>query len=253
MKPQKVLVIPDLQAPYHDKKSLEAVLKYVSEHWWDIMVQLGDFADWDFISRWTAENARKIEGKRFIKEYEMLNALLDQIQKAVRNKNPNCKMVILQGNHDYRVEVVMDKTPMYAGMLEMETNLRLKERNIEYWKYWEHKKPYKLGKAYFIHGQYIGNNHAKKTAENFHRNVFYGHTHDRMGYTKTTVGDDSVYCESLGTLSRRDLEYMGKKPSNWMQCFAVFHFRENGGFNHYVTNIINHKFTSMEGKVYDAK
>lgn len=239
-----------MQLPYIDEETMEAVLKYIRDNYWDIAVQLGDFMDWDFISRWTAENARKIEGKRFLEEFAMANRFLDKLQKAVRNKNKNAKIVILQGNHDYRVEVVMDKTPMYEGMLEMETNLKFKERKIEYWKYWETHQPYKIGKAWFIHGEYIGNGHAKKTAENFHRNVFYGHTHDRMGYTKTTVGDDSVYCESFGTLSLRDLEYMGKKPSNWMQCFAVFFFQPDGSFNHYVTNIVNHEFTSIEGKHY---
>jgi predicted phosphodiesterase len=250
LKSEKVLVLPDFQLPYIDRKSIKAVLKYASEHYWDRIIQLGDYADWDKISRWNAENARTMEGWRFDKEYEMLNKFTDEFCKAVRNKNKDAPIVILQGNHDYRVEVVMDKTPMYAGKLEMESNLHFKERKIEYWKYWEHRKPYKLGKAYFIHGEYIGNNHAKKTAENFHRNVFYGHTHDRMGYTKTTVGDDSVYCESLGTLSIKELNYMGKKPSNWMQCFAVFYFQPNGNFNHYVTNIHNHSFTSMDGKFY---
>jgi hypothetical protein len=250
MKPVKALVLPDMQLPYIDKKTVKNVLKYASEHYWDICLQLGDFMDWDFISKWTADNARKTEGRRFSDEFAMANKFLDEFVAAVRNKNKNCKIVILQGNHDYRVEVVMDKTPSYAGMLEMETNLRFKERKIDYWKYWETRRPYKIGHAWFIHGEYYGNNHAKKTAENFHRNVFYGHTHDRMGYTKTTVGDDSVYCESLGTLSIRDLDYMGKKPSNWMQCFSVFYFQPNGNFNHYVTNIVNHEFTSVEGKHY---
>lgn len=250
MKPQRWLVLPDLQLPYVDRKTIKNVLRYASEHKWDGVLQLGDFMDWDFISRWTADNARKTEGQRFTKEYQMANAFLDELQAAVRKKNKKAKIVIIQGNHDYRVEVVMDKTPSFTGLLEMETNLHFKERRVEYHKYWEHRQPYKIGKAWFIHGEYIGNNHAKKTAENFHRNVFYGHTHDRQGYTKTTVGDDSVYCEALGTLSIRDLDYMGKKPSNWMQCFAVFYFQPDGSFNHYVTNIVNHSFTSIEGKHY---
>jgi hypothetical protein len=250
MTQQKVLVLPDFQFPFVDWKTWRVVLAYIGENWWDQMVQLGDFADWDWCSRWTAENKRRQENQRFAKEYAELNKFLDTLQNAVRNKNKDAEMVILQGNHDYRVEVVMDKDPQYEGMLEMEKNLRFDERKITYWKYWEHRKPYKIGKALFIHGQYTNDAHAKKTALNFNKNVFYGHTHDRQLYTKTTMGQ-SIQAESLGTLSRYDLSYMGKKPSNWMQCFAVFHFRPNGTFNHYTTNIVNHEFTSPEGVHYE--
>lgn len=246
---QKWLIIPDVQFPYHDKKTISSILKYAADNHWDGLLQLGDFMDWDFISRWTADNARRIEGQRFIKEYEGANKFLDELQAAVRHKNPEARIVILQGNHDYRVEVVMDKTPMYEGMLEMESNLHLKERNITYWKYWEHRRPYRIGKALFIHGQYTNDAHAKKTALNFNKNVFYGHVHDRQLYTKTTMGQ-SIQAESLGTVSKYDLDYMGKKPSNWMQCIATFYFKPNGEFNHYVTNIINHSFIDPTGKEY---
>jgi hypothetical protein len=60
----------------------------------------------------------------------------------------------------------------------------------------------------------------------------------------------TIQAESLGTLSRYDLAYMGAKPSNWSQGFAVFFFRQNGEFNHYYTDVINHSFTSIEGKFY---
>lgn len=246
-KTQRWLILPDLQIPYHDEDSLVAVLKYASTIKWDGCIQLGDYMDWDWCSRWTKENQRAAEGSRFLSEYITGNEVLDAIEYAVRKKNPKCQITILEGNHDWRVEAVIDKTPALEGLIEMEKGLRLEERNITYWKYWTHRRPYIIGNAWFIHGEYIGNNHAKKTADSFHRNVFYGHTHDRMSATKTTAFGDSVQCESMGTLSRFDLEYMGHKPSNWMQCFGEFFFRPDGNFNHYVTNIIDHSFTAIDG------
>jgi predicted phosphodiesterase len=251
MTTQKWLVIPDLQWPYIDKKAVSAVFKYAKAHSWDGVMQLGDFMDWDFISRWTKENARRIEGQRFLKEYEGANKFLDEFQAVARAKNPKAQIVIIEGNHDNRIEQVIDKTPAYEGLLEMEKNLRFKERGIEYWKYWTHRKPYRIGKALFIHGQYTNDAHAKKHALNYNHNLFYGHTHDRQLYSKTTLGR-TIQAESLGTLSKYDLSYMGHKPSNWTQCFATFYFRPNGTFNHYVTNIINGEFTSPEGKQYKA-
>jgi hypothetical protein len=215
------------------------------------VVQLGDLMDWDFISRWTAENARATEGKRFLKEYEGANKFLDEIQAAVRHKNKNAKIVVLEGNHDYRVEVVMDKTPMYEGMLEMETNLKFKERNIDYVRYWRDRKPYQIGNALFVHGEYINDAHAKKMSMTFDKPVFYGHTHDVQRFTRVSRGSNrTIIGQSLGCLCKFDLSYMGHKPSNWSQAFATFYFREDGYFNYYITEIFNHKFTAPNGKVY---
>lgn len=251
MTKQKWLVLPDWQWPYVDLKTWEAVLAYIRDNDWYGCVQLGDAMDWDFISRWTVDNARRIEGQRFLKEYEGMNKFLDTFQAAVRHKNPKAEIVILQGNHDYRVEVVMDKTPMYEGMLEMEKNLHFDKRKITYWKYWEHRKPYRIGKALFAHGEYTNDHHAKKMALTFGEPIYYGHTHDHQLYSRVMRGEDkTITAESLGCLCRYDMPYMGHKPSNWQQGFAVFHFKPNGFFNHFFIDIFNHQFTSPEGKEY---
>lgn len=249
-KAERWLILPDTQIPYHDQKTLDAVLQYASENYYDGCIQLGDFMDWEFISRWTKDNARKIEGQRFLQEYIHGNAVLDQIQTAVRNKNKDAHLIILEGNHDWRIENVVNQTPALEGLIEMDKNLRLAERKITFWRYWIHRKPFVIGKAWFIHGEYIGTNHAKKTAESFVRNVWYGHTHDVMSYTKTTAWGDSIQCGSLGTLSIMDLEYMGHRPSNWQQAFAEFFFQPDGHFNHYVTNIYNNEFIAINGRKY---
>lgn len=249
-KNERWLVLPDIHVPLHDAKTLDAVFEYVSNNYYDGVIQLGDFMDWDFISRWTRENQRTIEGQRFLQEYIHGNAVLDDIQAAVRQQNPLAKIVIFEGNHDWRIESVINKTPALEGMIEVAKNLRFEERNIEYWQYWTHRKPYIIGKAYFIHGLYFGANHAKKTADNFAKCVFYGHTHDRSSHPKTTFDGSSVFCESFGTLSIQEMPYMGKNPHNWSQCFAEFFFRPDGTFNHYVTNIIDHRFIAINGEEY---
>src|SRR6185295_17999709 len=145
VKTEKWIVIPDLQWPYIDTKSVNAVFKYIKDNSWDGMLQLGDFMDWDFISKWTADNARRTEGQRFLKEYEGANNFLDKLVEVVRFKNHKAGMVILEGNHDWRVEHVIDKTPMYEGMIEMEKNLHFKERGIYYHRYWSTREPYRIG------------------------------------------------------------------------------------------------------------
>lgn len=189
---ERWLILPDMQIPYHDVKSLDAVLEYASDIRWDGFIQLGDFMDWDFISRWTVDNKRSTEGESFAEQYDIANAVLDRIEAAVKNKNPNARGYILEGNHDWRVENVIDKSPEYQGLIEMEKNLRLRQRNIVFWRYWIHRKPLKLGKAWFIHGDYTNVHHAKKHGDTYHRNVFYGHTHTRQLHTVATVAEDDI-------------------------------------------------------------
>ena len=42
---RKVIVLPDMQVPFHDKLTLAAVEKYMADERWDEWVQLGDFID----------------------------------------------------------------------------------------------------------------------------------------------------------------------------------------------------------------
>lgn len=247
---ERWLILPDTQVPFHDQRTLANILEYARTQRYDGCIQLGDFMDWDFCSRWSSDNVRKAEGQRFLEEYLHGNAVLDDIQDAVRANNPDCQLIVIEGNHDWRIENVVNKTPALAGLIEMEKNLRFAERKAVYWKYWTHKRPLIIGKAYFIHGDFIGTHHAKKTADSYGRSVFYGHTHTLQAYTKTSLADDSIQCWSLGTLSRFDLEYMGHRPSSWQQGFAEFFFEPDGYYNHYFTNVFKHSFTAINGERY---
>lgn len=237
------LVIPDLQFPYTDTRSLAAVLEYARSRRWDGCLQLGDFMDWEWISRWTIGNNRIKEGKRFIDEYREANKLLDQIVKAVREKNPKAQMAVLEGNHDWRIQKYIDENPALEGLLEMDKNLNFKERGIYYHAYWTTREPFKIGKALFLHGEYTNKYHAFKTVDNFGKSVFYGHTHDHQLYSKTFFGADrTIVGESLGTLCRYDMPYMGKKPSAWQQGFAIFEFFPDGYFTHTFVDIFKNRF-----------
>jgi hypothetical protein len=249
----KWLILPDTQWPYVDTRSLSAVLQYASEHYWDGVLQLGDFMDWDWISRWTVDNKRIKEGKRFKTEYDRCGEFLDNILASVRRRNKNARFVILEGNHDWRVQKEIDKDPRLEGLIEMPVGLKFKERKVEYYPYWTTREPFRIGKARFIHGEFTNKYHAAKTVDNFGHSVFYGHTHDHQLHSKAFRGEnETVVGESLGTLCKYDMDYMGKKPSNWQQGFAVFYFLDDGYFNHYYIDIFKHRFLSPEGVLYQG-
>jgi hypothetical protein len=246
---RKVVVLPDLQIPFHDKKSLQAVYRYLDDEAFDELIQLGDFMDFDCISHFNVDDLRLTENKRLFRDYEVGNEVLDELQKLVK------KITILQGNHDFRIEAFIDKNPKLEGLIEMEAMLRFNERGINFVRYWENKTKniYRIGHAIFIHGDYTTDTHAKKHALVYGTNVFYGHLHDVQEYSMVFKGDDkTIVGQSMGCLCRYDQQYMKGAPSRWQQAIGTFYFRPNGYFNHYVSRIFNHEFIAPNGKLYKA-
>lgn len=247
------IVLPDMQVPYHDKRSMDAVEQFISKHKWDYYINLGDYMDLDCISSHNKNNLRAVEGKRIMKDYEAGNLILDRHQKIIQKKNPGAKFVLLEGNHEYRIERYIDANPQLEGMVEVEIGLRLEERGFKYVRCYKTGEHYTLGKANFHHGQYTSKYHANKMVDAYGDNIFYGHTHDIMCHPKVLKGKDKTLVgQSLGCLCDYEQSYIGKNPSNWQQGFAVFFFLPNGFFTYYVTRIFDHKFIGIDGVVYQG-
>lgn len=247
----RVIILSDCQVPYEDKKTLAVVEKYMADHKWDEWVQVGDFLDFDCISKYNAEAFRNVENKRLSEDYAAGNEILDRHQKIIRKRNPKAKFTLLEGNHEYRVEKLMDKYPVLEGSLEVEKGLKLKERGIKWVRCYQKGDIYNIGNAYFHHGLYTGKYHAAKMVDNYGVNIYYGHTHDVMSFPKILRGKDkTLEGHSLGCLCDYNQSYIQGNPTNWQQAFGVGYFFPNGFYNIYVVRIFNHQFVSPEGKHY---
>lgn len=248
-----VVVLPDIQAPFHDKRSLRAVLQYLETLYIDECVIIGDFADVFVLSHHSDGLPGVRENRRFEKEMEVCNLVLDQITKAVRKRNPKAKITLIEGNHEHRVCRYLEKFPELKGSLEIPIKLRLAERDIKWIPFYCNFKPYKIGKATFIHGLYTNEHHGKKHVLRYGSNVFYGHTHDVQAFSAEMLGkDQTIVGQSLGCLCRYDLDYVGHQPTKWQQAFGLFYFLPNGRFTYYVPRIFGHKFVDPGGKLWQG-
>lgn len=251
---KSVIVLPDMQVPYEDRISLSAVEAYMSDTSWDIYINLGDFLDFDCISSFNKGFLRKIEGLAIQKDYDYANKILDRHQKIVRENNKNAQFVLLEGNHEYRVERYIDENPQVRGLLEVERGLKLRDRCFKWVRCYRNGDVYRLGNAVFHHGRFINQYHAAKTVNYYGTNIFYGHTHDVQGFSKVTHGDDKTMVgQSLGCLCRYDQSYIQGNPTNWQQAFGVFYFLPDGHFTYYIIRIFKNRFVSPEGKIYDGR
>jgi hypothetical protein len=252
---RRVLVIPDLHLrpatngvpTGEDTATLAAMERYVRDHKWDVVVQLGDLMDWDCISSHNANNLRAVAGKTIQREYDHANKWLDRWQDATHG----ALWIIEEGNHDHRVERYIDANPAMQGLMEMDLKLGLADRKIEWVRFWSQGALYKIGNAHFGHGWYTNKYHAFRTVEEAGVCVYYGHTHDVQSFSKSLRGSDkTLEAQSLGCLCRYDQPYMRGRPSKWQQAFGVFYIRPDDFFSHSVVKIFKNHFISPEGEPY---
>lgn len=253
MKPlYKVIVIPDCQIPYHDKLSMRAVERYMADEEWDEVIYMGDFMDFHQLAKFTKDEPEALT-KSLAADYNVANVILDRHKMVVNSERTTKKpkWTYLFGNHEDRVRRFMEENPQTKGLLDVDVNLRLKERGFKVVKSYPNGDVHRIGNAYFHHGLYTSQNHAAKMVSNFGVNIFYGHTHDVQLCSKVLWGKDkTIVGQSLGCLCRYDLDYVGTKPTNWSQAITTFYFRPTGMFNYYVSLLFNHTFTAPNGKTY---
>lgn len=248
----KLIVLSDMQVPYHSKPALAAIEKYMADEKFDEWLQIGDFMDFHQLAKFT-ESVPEALTHSLRKDYDVANEILDRHQSIIRKRNPKAKFTLLCGNHEDRVRKFAERNPQTKGIIDVDINLRLKERGIKFVRCYPDGEVYKLGKAYFVHGLFTGQNHAKKHVDSFGVNIFYGHTHQTQSHSKVMWGKNrTLIGESLGCLCNYSLDYVGKNPTSWQHAFAVFYFTPDGFFNHYVVRIFNGRFTGPNGKVYQG-
>ena len=250
---QRWIVLPDPQIPHHDKRSFAAVEKYIAAHKWDGWLCLGDFLDFNEIST-HSEGKRGAVTERVDKTFAAGRKLLKRHVRLIRDKNPGARMVLLEGNHDYRA---VDYTERHHEVgnttFDVPTNLHLKELGVEWVPSWSKGKVFKLGKAHFIHGLLTSKYHAALMAARYGVCIYYGHTHDIMEFPIVMRGENkTIVGKSLGCLCKYDQAYLKGAPTNWQQGVSTFFIRPNGYYSEYTSRIFNHSFVGPDGVTYSG-
>lgn len=247
------LVIPDThvrkKAGGEDKRSIDLMLNYAAKYGpWKGVIHLGDLMDHNTVNSHEAGNIRATAGETLLEDYEVGGRLLDTVKRTTGAQH----YYLIEGNHDYRPERMIDQYPQLAGLgLETKIGLDLARRNWEWVPFWTSGSLLHVGKASFGHGRYTGDHHAKQHAVRHGRNFYYGHLHDFQAHTMEREGDDDKYeAASLGCLCEYRQYYLKGRPTRWQQGFSVFRFQKDGHFNRYEVRIFKHKFICPEGEVF---
>lgn len=254
---RRIILLPDIHYPNQDKRSMNAVFKFIKEFKPHSIALIGDALEMSAVNRWKMEKGSKkfFEAKRLKEEYDGFD---EEILKPIEKICKKSEKIYMGGNHEHWINDVLEKLQQFEKMIEPEIYLRLKERNWEWVPYIVNdENGYRrgvkqFGKLLVIHGHYTNKYHSAKTSETYSKSVAYGHTHDVQVFTKV-FNDDAGYhtAQSIGCLCKKSPEFMRGKGNNWVNGFGILYVRDDGYFNLYVPIIIKGKFT-YAGKTYEG-
>jgi predicted phosphodiesterase len=229
---ERVGLLYDIHAPYHDKDAYHLALDYLSNLKPKLtrLVLAGDYVDFHKISFWKSDPSRMA----FEDEVEVCKEMLKNLRQAFYR----VPIDYIEGNHEARLyRYVLDKAPHLLYRNSIKDILDLRSRNIKYIsniaRAHTGQDMYKLGKLYVLHG------HEKKVsygAINLSRlyyakcktNVIVGH-HHRSDYTLVRKLDGKHEgAWSVGTLGQLSEPYL---PINdWNHGFAYVDIHDGGYF-----------------------
>jgi len=242
------IAIPDVHIPFHNVPALRATEKFMADLQPDGIVYMGDLGDYKVIKDvWEGKKAySERHYTSIIDDHMAVEEMLDRQKKLCGNK---VKRVYLEGNHEARIRRFICQVPMAdRSNLLLEEYFQFDKQGI---KFYPMNIPAQLGKLYLLHGVYHSKYHSNQHVVNYHRNIMYGHTHDRQIYTEITPIDvEDVHTgQSIGCLCNKNPDYTKFKPNRWVHGFSVIYVHKNGSFNDYFVKITRGRFM-YGGKVY---
>jgi len=212
----------------------------------DIVVHGGDVGEWEFLMSINEKKLKLINGKTYMREYDTINRELDFWKEVAKDK-----LYLLLGNHDERIYKAIEKNPMLEGLVEWENRVDLK--GVKFYRWRQPEQPVRIGVPYFAHGWYTNLYHAKKHLEAFSGNIIYGHVHKFQQASKILHAQNKqIQAWSVGCL--RDLNpsfIVG--PNEWQHGFGIFYLNGMESFNFYPINIIDGRFMTLEGELWDYR
>lgn len=219
---KKILFVPDTHVPYEDKSAWALLLKAGREFKPDIVVILGDFADFYAVSDHDKNPNRTRLLDVEIAEVNMRLTDLDRLNASQR--------FYVKGNHEDRLErYLMRRAPELFNMVRIRELFKLDERG---WRCVEYKDHLTLGKLNITHDTgSAGKDAHMKSLNDFQDNVIIGHTH-RIGYTIVGNAKGKPHVGAmlgwLGDFKQVDYMHRIKAARDWAHGFGIGHMEPSG-------------------------
>ena len=221
---KRIVVISDLQVPFHDTKAIKNVSKFITKYKPDDVLCVGDELDFQTISRFSSGR--------------------DEWSGTIGRDRNTCQEVlydlrvthIVRSNHTDRLyKSLASRLPGLIGLpeLEYENFMGFRELGIKF-----HRKPYEITKDWImVHGDEQstkphGGLTALEAAKRHGKSVVCGHTH-RQGISSFTTASGGHLTGILtgfevGHLMDTTQAYYTRGTFNWQQGFGILYVDRKG-------------------------
>lgn len=218
---ERIIFIPDLHCPYHDRDVWVQVLAFIRDYTPDRIVFLGDVIDAYPVSSFSKDPARK----------ETLQDELDsghEVLRQARDAAPDAIIDYTPGNHEKRIDrFLWEKAPALASLRCMALGelLRLDELEVRLHDY----SGFKLREKFRVtHGTAV-RRHAGHSAMaeqvKWGINGISGHTHRAGTYTVSNEAGTMSWTETGHLCDVARAEYV--QSPNWQQAIACGDFKRS--------------------------
>lgn len=241
--------IPDSHGAHIDPKARAAFLSDCAEISPDEIVFLGDHLDCGGVLSSHPVFCTSELRNTYEDDVAATNDFLDSVQLAA----PNAEHHYLEGNHEERVERFCSKNfhthsdaEMILGLIGPQAVLRLKERDIRYYRRNEFHHGLtvngviRLGECYVTHGMTHAKNAAQGHLDSVGSNIVFGHVHRAISVIgrKVTAAGIGAWCP--GTLAKLQPLYFHTHPSTHSHGYGLqFVNKSTGRFVHFNVPIID--------------
>jgi len=241
---ERLLIVPDTHAPYHDERAWKLVLKIGRSFKPQVVVHQGDLMDCYPISTYSKDPSR-----RYTLNDEMVIAR--RLRKQLDGLGAKRK-IFTEGNHEDRLpRYLWEKCPELYGMIEMDDKLGLSANGWEYVRYKDHAR---VGKVYFTHD--TGNSGKYTTAralDAFQHSVSIGHHHQiQYAVEGDATGKYRVGAQFgwLGDIRQVDYRHKIKAKRAWALGFGIGYRDTETNYVWLVPVPIVNYCCIVEGRIY---
>lgn len=225
-----VLIVSDIQAPYHDRKALDNLISFAKDFKPDVLVNVGDDVDGPEISQWHKGSALEY-GSTLQTSFDIITGIHGRFREAVGDVPYH----LSRSNHGDRLQkYVKQYSPALASLrsLDLAELAGYSAAGIEY-----HKAPFSIAPGWVCaHGDegnmsQIAGRTAGLLSQRWGVSVACGHTH-RAGLVPTSLGyggsiTTTLWGLEVGHLMALDqASYLKAGHANWQAAFGLL--RING-------------------------
>ena len=240
----RILFVPDTHAPYHDARAWDLMLKAAKSFCPDVIVHLGDLADFYKVSSHSKDPAREYSFKDEIGVARKLRGQLDRLGAS--------RKIFICGNHEDRLpRYLAEKAPELHDEISIDSLLKLSDNG---WEIVPYRSSIKLGKLYITHDVGTAGKYSTARAlETFQHSVAIGHHHAvQYQVAGDATGQYQVGAQFgwLGDINRVDYMHKVRVQRLWSLGFGIGYWDRDTGIVYVVPVPVVKYSCCLEGRVF---